>query len=115
EQEDHVTDRPGDHPEEEQYDRQSHELDPAWDDDLRRPGGHADDRTAEVVHLRPPSWDWHWAEDGNLALDRHELWEEPLEDPRIPLSQTRPPLRLKDGAGFVTVPRMPAPSRRVPA
>jgi hypothetical protein len=70
------------------------------------------DRTAEVVPLRPPEWDWNWAEDGNLALDRHEVWEETLVDRRIRLSQTRPPLRLKDGSRFVTVPRMPAPSRR---
>jgi hypothetical protein len=43
------------------------------------------DRTAEVIRLRParpPAWDWDWAEDGNLALDR------------------------------VTVPRMPGPSRQ---
>jgi hypothetical protein len=43
------------------------------------------DRTAEVIRLRPPAWNWDWAEDGNLALDR------------------------------VTVPRMPGPSRPVPA
>jgi hypothetical protein len=43
------------------------------------------DRTAVVVPLRPPAWDWNWLEDGNLALDR------------------------------VTVPRMPAPSRQLRA
>src|SRR5439155_25008911 len=43
---------------------------------LRRPSGHRSDRTAEVVQLRPPRWDWDWMEDGNLALDRHELRED---------------------------------------
>jgi hypothetical protein len=52
-----------------------------------------------VVPLRPPNWDWDWAEDGNLAFD---LFAEP--DPR-----------LKNPSPFVTVPRMPAPARRAPA
>ena len=51
EQEDDVTDRARHHPEEEQYDRQAHQLDPARNLDLRRAGGHTGDRTAEVVPL----------------------------------------------------------------
>ena len=48
--------------------------------------------------IRPPAWDWNWAEDGNLALNPHEVWAE-----------TPAPLR------GVTVPRMPAPSRQATA
>ena len=38
--------------------------------------------------LRPPAWDWSFGEDGNLALDRHEVWDEPEEAPRLRLSQS---------------------------
>jgi murein DD-endopeptidase MepM/ murein hydrolase activator NlpD len=40
------------------------------------------------VTLRPPAWDWSFAEDGNLALDRHEVWTESQEAPRLQLSQS---------------------------
>lgn len=56
-----------------------------------------------------------WAENGNLALDRHEVWVETSPKQRFRLSQAVGPVRLKDRPSFVTVPRMPAPSRRVPA
>src|SRR5205823_1395554 len=81
-----------------QQDGQPDQLDPARDLDLRRPGGHANDRTAVVVPLRPPEWDWDWSQaiNGSLALDPAELW---LEAPE----------RGKVG----TVPPMPAPSRRL--
>src|SRR5207245_9784655 len=81
----------------------------------RRPGGsrHRRDRSAEVVALRPPSWDWSWAEDGALALDRHALREEGRAAQAPRLSQGGHAPKLKDRAGFVTVPRMPAPSDRV--
>src|SRR5262249_62374671 len=32
---------------------------------------------------RPPAWDWSLAEDGALALDSHELWDEPHGRPRL--------------------------------
>jgi hypothetical protein len=54
------------------------------------------DRTAVVVPFRPPEWDWSWAEDGNLALDRQELWQEPPFSSKVD-----------------TVRPMPAPSSRV--
>ena len=79
EQEDDVTDRARHDPQEQQDQRQPDQLDPARDLHLRRPGGHVSDRTADVIRLRPsrpPDWDWDWAQDGNLALDRHEIWEE---------------------------------------
>src|SRR5205807_6827330 len=77
--------------------RQPDQLDPARDLDLHRPGGHANDRTAVVVPLRPPRWDWDWSQslDGSLALDPAELWVEP-------------PKRAKVG----TVLPMQAPSRQ---
>jgi hypothetical protein len=65
------------------------------------------DRTAEVIRLRPPAWDWNWLEDGNLALDRHETWDEE--------AQSRHGRRLQDRPRFVTVPRMPAPSSQAVA
>src|SRR5438105_6373933 len=97
EEEDHVTDRARHHPQKQQQNRQPDQLDPAWDLDLHRPGGHANDRTAVVVPLRPPRWDWDWSQslDGSLALDPAELWVEP-------------PKRAKVG----TVLPMPAPSRQ---
>jgi hypothetical protein len=54
------------------------------------------DRTAVVVRLRPPAWDWDWNQrvEGSLALDPADLWLEP------------PPAK-KVG----TVPPMPAPRR----
>src|SRR4029078_549162 len=86
---------------------QPDQLDPARDLHLRRPGGHVSDRTAEVIRLRPsrpPAWDWDWAQEGNLALNRHEVWEEKLVR-----------RRLQAGERFVTVPRMPAPARQAAA
>src|SRR5580765_1090033 len=102
EEEDDVTDRPRHDPEQQQEDRQAHELDPPRDLDLRRAGRHATDRTAVVRPLRSPGWDWDWARatDGSAALDPAELWLEPP-----------PPKQRKGG----TVPRMPAPSRQAPA
>lgn len=62
-----------------------------------------------MTSLRPPAWDWSLAIDGALALDRHELWDEPAE--RRPLQPSQ--ARLKGRAGFATVPEMspPAPGR----
>src|SRR6266480_3202172 len=98
EEKDDVTDRAGDDPKKQQQNGQPDQLDPARDLDLRRPGGHADDRTAVVVRLRPADWDWDWSQsiDGSLALDPAELWIEPLNS----------------GKGG-TVPRMSAPHRQV--
>src|SRR5256886_12983345 len=97
EEEDHVTDGARHGPDQEQKQRQRDELDPARDLQLRgRLGRHRDDDTAPVVRLsssvRPPAWDWSLAEDGALALDSYELWDEPQEAPRLRLSQSRPDL-----------------------
>jgi hypothetical protein len=62
--------------------------------------------------LRPGIWDWSDFVDGSLAVDRHDLWEEPPIPPRIRLLQA--PDRageLPPGKEFVTVRRMP-PARR---
>src|SRR5207302_7381431 len=104
EQEDDVTDRARHHPQKKEHQRQPDELDPARDQDLRRPGGHASDRTAVVVPLRPPAWDWDWLEEGNLALARDEIWEERRVRPRVRPSRTRRPPRLPRGRSSVTVP-----------
>ena len=69
EEEDDVTRRPRDHPQKQQQEREPDELDPARDLDLRRPAGHGSHRSASVVRLRPPPWDWSAFEDGSLALD----------------------------------------------
>src|SRR6266508_2940455 len=100
EEEDHVTDGARHHPQQEQQDGQPDQLDPARDLDLRRPGGHANDRTAVVVRLRPPEWDWDWSRslEGSLAIDPAELWVETPPRPKVG-----------------TVPPMPAPSRQAPA
>src|SRR5439155_775920 len=115
EEEDDVTHGARDHPEKEQQHRQADELDPARNDGLRRGRGHSSDRSAEVVQLRPPSWDWSWAEDGALALDLYEVWEERPVQSRFPVSQIRPRTRWTDPGPSVTVPRMPAPSDRAVA
>ena len=69
EEEDDVTRRPRDHPDQEQQDREPDELNPARDLDPRHPAGHGSHRSASVVRLRPPPWDWSAFEDGALALD----------------------------------------------
>ena len=40
------------------------------------------DATASVVGLRPPDWDWSFAVDGALALDRALHWDEAPETRR---------------------------------
>jgi hypothetical protein len=71
---------------------------------------HGADRIGTVAPLRPPAWSWSFFEDGALALDRHELWQEPSETPASPLSQSRPfGARLKRAVSSVTVPPMPSP------
>jgi hypothetical protein len=50
-----------------------------------------------VVALRPPEWNWSWAERGSLALDPAELWVEPPRRQSVD-----------------TVRRMPVPSRPAP-
>lgn len=47
-----------------------------------------------VARLRPPDWDWSFAQEGALALDRAEAWDEP---------------RLKAVPASATVPRMSRP------
>ena len=43
----------------------------------RPAAAHGADATARVRRLSPPDWDWSFEVDGALALDRHELWDEP--------------------------------------
>ena len=62
-----------------------------------------------VARLRPPAWDWSFFEDGNLALDSHELWEEPGSESGSELSQSRPRPSLHRPMTSATVPRMPPP------
>ena len=63
-----------------------------------------------MITLRPPAWEWSFLEDGALALDSHELWEEP-ELPRLePVLQSPPARRrLKHLRTYATLPRMPSP------
>jgi hypothetical protein len=72
-------------PDEQQQDRPADQLNPARDLDPRRAAGgaHARDRTAQVIALRPPDWDWSFGVDGALALERHELWDEPAQRSRL--------------------------------
>jgi hypothetical protein len=58
--------------------------------------------------MRPPAWEWAFEVDGALALDRHEVWLEPQEAPRLGVSQSLglgPALKGQEAS--VTVPRMP--------
>ncbi len=67
----------------------------------------------QVIDLRPPEWEWSFFEDGALALDPHELWEEPVEPSATVVSQTRRRRpRLKPVLASVTVPGMPSPHAR---
>lgn len=64
------------------------------------------------ARVRPPDWEWSFGIEGALALDRHELWEEPEVRSRAALSQGA---RLKAPEASATVPRMSPPTapRRV--
>src|SRR5581483_6022572 len=86
----------GEPPQQEQQHRQPHELNPARDDEPRRPaeGAHAGDSSAAVARLRPPDWEWSFATEGSLALDLAHAWDEP---------------RLKAVPEPATVPRMSRP------
>jgi hypothetical protein len=83
---------------------------------MDRDGGgaaHRGDRSDVVRPLRPAGWDWSFFEDGALALDRHELWEEPRRTSRLELSQSRhSPPKLKALQPSVSVPTMPRPRTR---
>jgi hypothetical protein len=59
-----------------------------------------------VRALRPPAWDWSLAQDGALALDLCESWDEPPE--RSPLYGPR--TRLKGHVPSATVPAMSPPT-----
>ena len=76
-----MTNRADDRPRQEQEERQADELDPARDLDLRRMARRA--HAAMVgrgsgLSAKPTvaEEDVDWFEDGNLALDRHELWDD---------------------------------------
>jgi hypothetical protein len=65
--------------------------------------------------LRDEAWGWSFFEDGGLALDRHELWEEPETESALRVSQSSGLRRLKAHGPFDTVGRdMPSsrPTRR---
>jgi hypothetical protein len=58
--------------------------------------------------VSPPGWDWSLELDGALALDRHELWDEPPRRSRLRASQS---FALQGPEASVSVPRMPLPVR----
>jgi hypothetical protein len=66
---------------------------------------------------RPPPWDWSLEQDGALALDRHDLWDEPAQRAQFATSHAPPHEGLlKDHRGFVSVPAMAqAPGQALPA
>ena len=55
----------------------------------RRRRGHRGDRSARILVLRPPAWDWSLAEDGSLALDPHKLRDDSALQSRPSMSRTR--------------------------
>ena len=126
EEEDGVTDRAGDRPGQQEHEREGDQLDPARNldrgglaaptDDRRRRFRHESDRTARSRRPQGPVWDWSFAEDGNLALDRHDLWEEIPSTPRLRLLQSPAVAHsLRQPQVSVTVPAMPqspGPARR---
>jgi hypothetical protein len=66
----------------------------------------------QLPGVKPPVWDWSFLEDGALALDSHELWEEPAYESASELSQSPVPVpRLNQLWSFVTVPRTMPPRR----
>ena len=124
EEEDGVTDRAGHRPGEQEDERQADELDPARHLDRPRRGAPADDRRRRFRHMsdrsarssapRPAAWDWSFAEDGNLALDRHDLWDEIPVVPALRLLQSPAvPASLQRREASVSVRPMPpqAPGR----
>src|SRR5439155_3805867 len=79
---------------------------PGWPSNPKRQS-HTQRNSPGPAH-RPPDWDWSIAEDGNLAIDSYELWEETQEVPRLRLSQSQPDrdsLRVEEQP--VSVPPMP--------
>src|SRR5262249_12574837 len=131
EQEDHVTHHSRHHPQEQQHHREPGQLDPARDHDLRRPGGHANDRTAGVRQVRGRRSDrsnvstGQFRRSGGRASDpgigtasgasAGANWDwEWVEGSlaRDPAALRREAPRVRKGG---TVPRMPAPHRQVSA
>jgi murein DD-endopeptidase MepM/ murein hydrolase activator NlpD len=55
------------------------------------------------VPLKQPFWDWTELEEGSLALDRHELWVEPVWTPKDQVSRSQ---LLNPAQTSATVPRM---------
>ena len=77
-----------------------------------REATHGGDRSDGVTRLPTAAWDWSFFEDGALALDSHELWDEPASESALELSQSPDqPSRLKALHQAVTVPPMPSPRR----
>ena len=106
-----VTRRRREHPAEQDEQRQPDELDPARNLDPRRHAGgrvHAFDRTTGPPERpsRAPAWDWSFAEDGALALDRAGGLGRPAHGSlRAPATVTR----LKPRRGSDTVLPMSPP------
>src|SRR5206468_4420552 len=89
-------------PDQEQQEWEPDELDPARDLDLRRPAGHGSHRSASVVRLRPPPWDWSAFEDGSLALEPdtmplhgQETWDTVPRMPPRPAGKPSPARRRR--------------------
>ena len=49
----------------------------------------ATNRTAQVLTLRPPAWDWSAFAEGSLALEPPDVWEDAPPSPRLALLQGR--------------------------
>ena len=114
-----MTDRAGGQPRELASRRRADERDPR-ELDVRRSGpAHRGHRTETVRALRPPAWDWSFAEDGALALDPQRLApDEPRSSSRVGgdghARVSEAPERLKGGEPFVSVRRMPRQPRGRP-
>jgi len=84
------------------------------DRDPRRPIRHSGHRSQAVVPFPSPEWDWSFEQDGALALDRHDLWPDPVvRRPGEAAGEPEPEPRLNDDPGTATVrPMRPRPSRQ---
>ena len=111
-----MTNRADDRPREEQEERQADELDPTRDLDLRRSGAARsanDGRPRSGLSAKPTGAeeDVDWFEDGNLALDRHELWDDFPSAPRLRLLQSPAvQVSVQRKRASVSVQPMPAPA-----
>ena len=101
-----MTDRARDDPQPDHDQGQAYELNPARDNQLRRPSRHVTDGTAAPRGTLSPDWGWAAYEDGALALGRHDLWTDPGPPGRVRPPGAKVPHDLKQQASSVTVRRM---------